>query len=340
MWLLCSLAYASSRLAHSEAHTYTAPVVSAPEIRDAAAIDEPMRAWLRTHVPPYGTDDEKMRRLLAAIEREKPLTYDPSYTRTAAEVFESGRFNCLSLAHLLVGLGRELGVDAYYARVEVRAWHEQDGLSITSTHVAAAWGPKTAMQLVDIEPVTERERRMARRIEDSEALALHYSNRGAESLVAQRPDIAVAWLDAAVALSEGAPEPWINRGVAQRQAGDLDAAIASYERALEIDPASVSAWRNLVSARAARGEEDAVRGLLASLVRESEPNPYTWLALGDTAMQLGEISSASRLYRRARQRSWGNPDVLYALARLAAARGEHERASVLKERAERLQGDQ
>lgn len=333
---LLALAHATSKL-HQGAYA-PVPTVLAPELTEPSAPSEAMRAWVRARVPTYGTEDARMQRLLAVLASDKGLVYDASFTGTAQEVFESGRFNCLALAHLLVGLGREVGVEAYYVRVEeFRTYHRADDLLLVSTHVAAAWGPQSYLQLVDVEPVTDRERRMADRISDEEALALHHANRGAEHLVAQRPDLALAWLDRALQVHEGVPEVWVNRGVALRQLGDLEGAVAAYERAIALKPDSLSAWRNLASAREALGQTVLAREMLLELDRRDNRNPYTYLALGDLALQSGDARGARRFYGRARQLSWGNPDVLRALARWAQSEGDDQRAQQLGQRAAQLQ---
>jgi tetratricopeptide (TPR) repeat protein len=305
-----------------------------PEVVAPWEPDEAMKAWAREHVPAYGSEDERMRMLLAHLSR-RDLVYDATYTGTAREVFESGRFNCLGLSHLMVGLGRELGVETYYVRVtEYRTYHRRDELLLVSTHVAAAWGPSTHVQLVDMEPVTDRDRRMADPIPDSEALALHHTNRGAESLMRRDPERAMLWLDRALAI-QPVPEAFVNRGVALGWLGDLAGAAASYERALELDPDSLSAWRNLAEVRSALGERDVGRAMMEELDRRDNTNPYTWLALGDLALQGGDLGDARRMYAHARYLSRGNPDVLRAFARHAEARGDEPRAASLLARAQR-----
>jgi Flp pilus assembly protein TadD len=338
MFLWIVAAFASSRL-------HTLPPGGAswavrpaePEIPVITAPWEPseaMKAWAREHVPAYNTEDERMRMLLTQLSR-RGLVYDPTYTGTAQEVFESGRFNCLGLSHLMVGLGRELGVEAYYVRVtEYRTYHRRDELLLVSSHVAAAWGSSTHVQLVDMEPVTERDRRMADAIADSEALALHHTNRGAESLMRQEPQRALQWLERALAIHP-VPEALVNEGVAFGWLGDWERAARAYELALELDPDSLSAWRNLAQARTALGEPDLAQSMMEELDRRENTNPYTFLALGDLALDRGELPDARRLYSHARYLAQGNPDVLRALARHAEARGDEPRADRLLARAER-----
>jgi tetratricopeptide (TPR) repeat protein len=342
MWWIAA-AFASTRLHALPPGGFTAPLPpeerEIPEITAPWEPNEAMKAWVHDHVPSYGSEDERMRMLLAQLSR-RGLVYDATYTGTAEEVFESGRFNCLGLSHLMVGLGRELGVEAYYVRVtEYRTYHRKDELLLVSTHVAAAWGSSVHVQLVDMEPVTERDRRMADAIPDSEALALHHTNRGAESLMRQEPRRALVWLERALAIHP-VPEAFVNEGVAFAWLGDWERATKAYDLALELDPDSLSAWRNLAQARSALGEPDLAESMMEELERRDNTNPYTWLALGDLALERGELPDARRLYSHARYLSQGNPDVLRALARHAEARGDEPRAARLLGRAVRREAAQ
>lgn len=311
-----------------------------PDVLVPTEPTEEMRAWLRTHVFSVGTEEERMRRLLTALAADRALVYDPTWTGTAAEVFETGHFNCLALTHLLIGLGREMGVDTYYVRVErFRTFHQEDDLVLVSTHVAAAWGPRGQVRLVELEPASERELRAAIRIDDTQAVALHYSNRGAEWLQSGRPDIAEDWLSRAIAIDPTIPEAWVNLGVAHRRQGALDEAEAAYRQAIALAPENLSAWRNLGLVLGARGEDAAADELLQLLDRPDNRNPFTYLALGDVSLEAGRLDEALRFYRRARRISPGNPDTLAALAGQALAAGRPGRARSLLARAEALDSE-
>ncbi|MEQ1507805.1 MAG: tetratricopeptide repeat protein, partial [Myxococcota bacterium] len=279
-----------------------------------------MRAWVHRRVPSNGTEDERMRRLLGALSSELPLAYDLVHTGTAPEVFATGRFNCLALTHLLVGLAREVGVDAYYVRVEeFRSFDKRGDLVLVSTHVAAGWGSSAQIQVIELQPPSEREGRAAERITDEQALALHYTNRGAELLQLGAPGPARDWLLAAVAFDPSASEAWVNLGVAERRLGSVERAEAAYRQAIEVDPDDRSAWRNLASLLDRAGEVDAARQMLALLDRRGNANPYTYLALGDLSLDSHDLDDAARYYRRAYHRAPREAEIRAARGSLALA---------------------
>jgi tetratricopeptide (TPR) repeat protein len=297
------------------------------------ALTPEMRAWLAQNVAATGTEDQRMRRLIAALSHDLPLQYDP-HTGTAAEVFSTSRYNCLGLTHLVVALARELGVDAYYVRIEEFRSYSRTGASVlSSTHVAAGWGTVANVHVIELETVSEEERKAADRIADAAAVALHYNNRAAELLMLGQPELATRWLDAGRAVDPTLPELWVNTGVAARRVGDLGRAEDAFREAIRIAPTHLAAYRNLASLLDARGDPDAAHQLLVLAARPSNDNPFTWVALGDATIAIGEPEHAARFYRRASMIDPGNAAVLAARAELALLRGSPDQAKRLAERA-------
>lgn len=334
----CAPAARATGLAPRDAPHPEAAEVPPPDVADAPPpvdqrpflLSDAMRAWVHKRVFEVGTADERMHRLLAAIEQDLPLVYDAQHTGTAEEVFDSGRYNCLALAHLIVGLGREIGVDAYYVRIEeYRSYHQRGDLVLASTHVAAGWGPPAHVRL--IEPTgqdpTERDSRAAIPIDDDAATALHDANRGAELLVAGRPEAALRWLEQALAVDPETPEAWVNLGVAHRRLGANALAESAYRKALALRPQDLSAWRNLASLVQSGGDLLAARDLLAILDRPGYRNPFTYLTLGDLSAQTGHLADAGRFYRRATALDHGHPQIRAARGEWALATGDREDAA-------------
>src|SRR5687767_4173246 len=130
-WLVIAAHATNLSGAPSDVAGVVAPVP--PAGQSLMALTDEIRTWLHTHVSAVGTEDERMRRLLTALTNHG-LVYTNAPTGTASEVFATRRFNCLGLSHLVVGLARELGVDAYYVRVEeLRTYHQRENLVLVST---------------------------------------------------------------------------------------------------------------------------------------------------------------------------------------------------------------
>jgi Flp pilus assembly protein TadD len=312
---------------------------------DPLHLSDEVRTWLK-HAPIRGTDDDtRMVSLVRALREAKPWQFTQVHTGTATEVFAEGRFNCLGLSHLIVALGRELGVDARYVLVEDRrTYQERADLVLSSTHVTAAWGPAHSPRLIELEAVDSPGAALASvPLDDAHALALHFANRGAELLLSGQPALARDWLAQGLITAPEVPELWTNLGVARRALGDEAGAEEAWMRAIALDPQNLSAYRDLASLYLRRRDPDEARRLLAIALRPGRggplgsagapsDDPFTWLALGDLHLHI-DRDGAARFYRRAAHLDPHNPRVLSARAELALLDGRLHRAETLVRRA-------
>jgi len=312
------------------------------EVPHPFAVDEEMRAWLASTVPANRSLDRRLDRLLAALVSAdgRHVRYGRGRTGTAREVFETGRANCLGFTGLFVALARELGVPAYFVWVdEVESYAERDDLLVLSNHVTAGVGPHHDLRILELGGIGDVEYRSLQRISDLTAIALFYSNRGAELL--QGGDVAASRqaLETAVAIDPELPTAWVNLGVTRRRSGDAAGAEAAYRRALELDPGQVSAYQNLATLMRVRGEREAAGELLAAIPKLGSRNPYSYLHLGDWAMGRGDYEQAARWYRKALRLRRDAPEPRAALGSLALATGDRAAAERWLARARRLDPD-
>jgi Flp pilus assembly protein TadD len=276
-----------------------AGVEPAPAI-DPLAITEEMRVWVRRKVPETLTTAARLERLLEAIKSDLQLVYEPWATATAIEVFADRKYNCLAFSHLVVALGRAVGLDAYYLEANgIERYQRQGDLVVLSGHVTAAAGDVGLRRVVDL-GVGQYDYRTGRRITDAHALALHYTNLGAQALRAGDLDAALPPLVAALRTEPSISAPWVDLGVALRRRGDLAGAEVAYRRAIAAEPRAVAAYDNLYLLLRARGRDDAAAALLGALPGEARRNPWLLLALGDSCLQAGDLIGARNFYRRAR----------------------------------------
>lgn len=273
-----------------------------------------MRQWVH-EVVPGGTRFERRLELLSQNlldPKSFNLEYRKSQTTTAAEVFENHRANCLSFTHMFVGMARELDVPVYFLEVrDIENYERQGDLVVISDHIAVGFGPLHDLTIIDFAAESGTQYRKIRPIHDLTAIALYYSNIGAEHLREGKLEEAIEWLQDAVAIDPDLAAGWVNLGVALRRSGDSDGAKRSYRRALEEDPQTLSAYHNLAALLRLEGQEEEAMELLALTDRNANRNPFTYLALGDLSMRHGRHDEAGRFYRRA-VRLWGNSAEPYA----------------------------
>lgn len=315
--------------------------VDPPEIVVPYRLTPEMKKWARDHVPAHVTTaDGKIYYLSEALfdPHAFALEYEKRRTLTAAEVFETRRANCLAFTHLFVGMARELDVEAFFVEVrDVETYEKEGDLIVVSDHVAVGYGPGHEVHVVDfaVQP-DEAQYRQVARITDHRAIAMYYSNRGAEFLRRGDSKTASEWLLTAVAIDPGYAASWVNYGVSLRRGGNLEGAERAYRNALEIDLHAHSALQNLAALLHAKGEEAEALELLELADRSANRNPYTYLTLGDLSVRHGKIEEAGRFYRKALRRRTDSAESLAAMGLWELRQGERRKARRLLERAEEI----
>ncbi len=301
-------------------------------------LNQEMKDWLADRVRSYGSNFEILRDLIEELQspRDLDLVYEPGYTGTAEEVFSSGQFNCLSYTNLFVGMARELGIEAYYVAVNGVERYRRDGdLVVRSGHVTAGYDAGPSHRVLEFSIGPDADYRRTEPLSDLRAMALYYSNRGAELLREKDYSRAVQRLETAVRLDPALAETWINLGVARRRLLDLDGAEVAYQRGIDEDPEAFSGYLNLTTLYRIRGEREAAKKLLRLLGRRKSSNPFLYLALGDDSLEEGRLDDAEHFYRRALSLADEPAEARAALGAWALAAGDRELASRWLERAQR-----
>src|SRR5579862_1476117 len=288
-----------------------------------------MRQWVHHAVPDNLGNEERLQKLLSALLGSDglALVYKAGTTSTAQEVFASHQANCLAFTSIFVGMAREVGVPVFYLDVGDIEKFERDGnLVIESGHITAGYGSGTQLRILEFTPLSAPSYRQIHRISDQTAVALYYSNRGAELLRGGSDGEALGWLQKAVALDPELARAWINYGVALRRTGNAAGAEAAYRKALEDDPASVAAYQNLAALLFVAGRGREAGELMALSGKLDSRNPFNYLALGDVSLGQGRIEEARRYYRRAQHLEGASADADAALGQLALATGDRREA--------------
>jgi tetratricopeptide (TPR) repeat protein len=273
------------------------------------AVDVSTVEVVRRLVPRAGSAEARARALADALvsPSRMGLQHRTGQTGTGAEVLASGGGNCFALSSLFIGLARELGLDAYYvdASDQVQDLTESAGFVVSSGHVSAVVRTGSGTSVVDFDGEVKSYRTL-RILDDVQALAHFFNNRGYELLVeAVRAGADPPWADArarfelASRLHPGLARAWNNLGIADARLGRFREAERSYRMAIEQDP------------------------------RLSEPHSN----LGVLDLESGRTQSALRAFERAIDLAPRNPYHHYHRALALAASGSVERAIESLERA-------
>jgi hypothetical protein len=289
----------------AEIDTDTVPV---PFVVDAATVERVR------HLVPRAARAEARARALADVLVSPDglgLRYRSGQTGTSAEVLASGGGNCFALSSLFIGIAREMGLDAYYvdASDQVQDLVENEGFVVSSGHVSAVVRTGAGSAVIDFDGEI-RSYRTLRILDDLQALAHFYNNRGYELLLdALRADRAPPW----------------------------EEAHARFERASRLHPGLARAWNNLGIASARLGRpRDAERSYRMAIVQDprlSEPHSN----LGVLDFESGRTQAALRAFERAIELAPRNPYHHYHRALALAASGDRDAAIESLERALELE---
>lgn len=190
-------------------------------------------------------------------------------------------------------MAREVGVPFYFLAVEnIETYHKEGDLVVVSDHVAVGFYAAPEGRIFDFSREGQLDEKNVRRISDITAIAMFYTNRGAEALQDGDVEESLRWFKAAVLLDPELAHAWVNLGVGLRRIGDTRGAEDAYQKGLEVDPRLPSAYQNLVALLAVLGREEEAREYQRALQKSPSRNPYSYLTLGDISRRSGRLAEA------------------------------------------------
>ena len=275
------------------------PIV-VPTFEEAFALDADMEAFVAP-IKSIRTAREKMVTLIRAMEARGMFSLDyAEVTRTASGTFHDRQGNCLSFTMLFVSLARAAGLQASYQSVQVPPSWSYDGKVVVATHVnttlRTGGGEETVVDF-NIRPYKGQQR--SRRVNDSYALGLFYTNLGAEAMLRDEHAAALVYLREAAAVRPDIAGVWVNLGVLYARNGKYEHAEAAYLRALEENADEPSALTNLAVVYEALGEAKLAAEYRERVQTYRERNPYYHFAAATQAYEAQQYDVALASLRRA-----------------------------------------
>jgi tetratricopeptide (TPR) repeat protein len=303
----CALLAAISALAacaHVERYDFTAPGMRREVARrvkiDPADVIVPFEvdasdvARAKAVVESVADADDRFEALVSSLS--DPDVFDVHYqwatSGTAKQTLARKAGNCLALSSTLIGLARGVGMRATYLEVIVAdpQWRTEGDLTVQADHVAAVIGSGERRLFVDFSGRLSRARRV-RAIDDFEALAHFYNNRGYEMLHrAEQQGLPIPWeaaahdFELATRIHPAHARAWNNLGVARARLGDDDHARQAYEKAIALEKGIQSPHLNLVALFLRAGDLQRAAWHLAAARRLDPRNPQIE-RLADTLAQ-------------------------------------------------------
>lgn len=234
------------------------PELSARMARPPFEIPEDILALARKRVTAAPRGPDRVRVLVDFLSDPKPLglglEYDWATSSTANRTLELGRGDCVALATVMVGLGRDLGWPIYFAEARTRRPETQEftELTVLSDHMVVIVVTKSVRVVIDFLGLVG-EGYDIRPIDDLTAYAHLINNVAGRRVISREgksaPKIWEAALDGFKLATRIQPElgrAWNNLGIAYTRLERFDEARAAYHRAVELDTAFGSPKRNLI----------------------------------------------------------------------------------------------
>ena len=267
--------------------------LTVPTRDEVFELDADMRAFL-TPLADIRDPRHKLLTLSEALEQHGMFSREyAEVTRTASDTFHDRQGNCLSFTMLFVGLAREAGLTANYQSVQVQPTWANDGQVVIASHVNAVvrtgFGEET---VVDFNIRAATGDQVSRRISDTYALGLFYTNLGAEALLRGEYTASLTYLREAARVYPKIAGLWVNLGVLYSRHRHYEHAEAAYLRALEIDEDERSALANLVVVYDALGERELAAAYRERVRGYRERNPYYHYAVAARAYEHQQFAEA------------------------------------------------
>jgi Flp pilus assembly protein TadD len=289
-------------LVSGEALTLAPPAVpiAIPTFEQAFALDADMQAFIEP-IRNRRLPREKMVALIQAMEERGMFSLEyAEVTRTASDTFHDRQGNCLSFTMLFVTLARAAGLQASYQSVQVPPSWSYDGKVVVASHVNTVVRSGSSEETVvdfNVRPYQDQQR--SRRVSDSYALGLFYTNLGAEAMLRDEHAAAFAYLRAAAAVRPDIAGVWVNLGVLYARHGKYEHAEAAYLRALEVNSNEPSAMTNLAVVYDALGEAKLADEYRERVQGYRERNPYYHFASATQAYEAQQYEVALASVKRA-----------------------------------------
>jgi tetratricopeptide (TPR) repeat protein len=201
---------------------------------------------------------------------------------------------------LFVTLARASGLQASYQSVQVPPSWSYDGKVVVASHVNTVVRSGNSEETVvdfNIRPYQDSQR--SRRVNDTYALGLFYTNLGAEAMLKNEHAAAFAYLRAAAAVRPDIAGVWVNLGVLYARHGRYEHAEAAYLRALEANSDEPSALTNLAVVYEALGESKLAAEYRERVQSYRERNPYYHFAAATQSYEAQQYDAALASLRKA-----------------------------------------
>ena len=275
---------------------------------DIMALNDDLRNYVASKVKGDPQARSRLRKLVGGMIDDGLLTldYDVNRTHTAIETFETRQGNCLSFSILFAALAREADLDVTFQMVDIPPSFSADGeLIMLNNHInVLVRGVRRDINfsgdyVVDFNTAEYNGNYDTRRVDDSYAIALYFSNVAVEAMQAGNTRKAFRYLKKGIETDPSIAGIWVNLGVMYSRNGHNDLALRAYQQALSIQPSNKSALVNMASVLHSLGREEESANYWKKVAYYRERHPYYHYYQAQAAYQDGRLEDAMSYLARA-----------------------------------------
>ena len=289
-------------------------------------INDDLKARLDEYIRPIASKYDRSKELHAYLFTAAGLNieYEANTTKTAQETFDTRSGNCVSLANLYVASARYLGLKAVFQKVKVpRDWEKREGFYILPDHMNVAVkinrGTRAIVELVSTYISRELE---DEEIQDKQAFAEYYSNKGVEELELRNYQSAINNLEKSTKIFPDLTFAWSNLGVAYKFDGQFDKAENAYKKAIDLDKNYLSALKNLYALYYETNQQEKADKLSSRVKKYARKNPYFMAKTAEVLFEQKDFKGAIDFYKKAIGKKKEEGDFYFGLAKSYYMQGD------------------
>lgn len=268
---------------------------------DIMAVNDEMRVYVSSKVGGDPQARSRLRKLIGGMIEDGLLNleYDENRTYTAIETFQNRRGNCLSFSILFTALAREADLDVTFQMVDIPpSFSANDETILLNNHinvlVKGVRSDVNFMQsyVVDFNAAEYNGNYDTRKVKDTYAMALYFSNVAVEAMQAGNTRKAFRYLKKGIETDHKIAGIWVNLGVLYSRYGHYVMAEQAYKMALTVQPSNKSALVNLAGVLQTLGRVEESNDYLKKVTYYRDHNPYYQYFQAQAAYQSNGLDDA------------------------------------------------
>lgn len=272
------------------------------------ALNDDLRGYVASKVKGDPQARSRLRKLVRGMIDDGLLTldYDANRTHTAIETFETRQGNCLSFSILFAALAREANLDVTFQMVDIPPSFRADReMIMLNNHInVRVKGVRRDINfagdyVVDFNTAEYNGNYDTKKVDDSYAMALYFSNVAVESMQAGNSEKAFRYLKKGIETDPAIAGIWVNLGVMYSQNKHYNMAVRAYQQAIAIQPSNKSALVNLASTLHLLGREEESAHYSKKVAYYRDHHPYYHYYRAQAAYQNGRLEDAMAYLARA-----------------------------------------